>query len=79
MHWREQRLQTSEDDRGRKVPRYTHYLFSKTGTILGYAKNTIAGYWQGYFGRTGKLMGVYDTLAEAKEAIITKAKQGGNK
>ncbi len=65
FHWTRQRL---NDSKGREM--YRHYLFDQTGTLHGYIQDTDEGLYKGYAGMPGEMLGLFDTLDDAKNTIL---------
>lgn len=65
FYWKKQLLDSPP---GQKI--YRHYLFDQTGALQGYIQDTKDGLYKGYAGRPGELLGVFDTLDEAKDTIV---------
>lgn len=64
LYWKKQRLTDVDKQR-----RYAYRLFDQTGTLQGYVRNVAGDLWEGYAGRPGILLGLFDELDEAKETV----------
>ena len=73
FHWREHRLADTVTD-GKAVKRFVFDLFDEAGTLCGYVRNTAGGTWEARVGRQGKITGIFDSRAEAKNLVLTEAK-----
>jgi len=64
-HWTKKQLAPKDTQE-----RYVLYLFDETGTFQGYVQTISDNLYEAYVGRPSETVGVFDTLEEAKGAVL---------
>ncbi len=64
-HWTKKPLASTNGQE-----RFILYLYDETGTLQGYVQNTKENLYEAFVGVPNEIIGAFDTLEEAKGAIL---------